>query len=327
MIMRCVSNPFPLLLMVGILLCGGALPVAAETVIKLNAEQQLAYAQHLYSQGEYRRAIDEYKRFLYFFPHAKQYRHAFFQIGMAHYRLGAFPEAVQIFQDIMNEVFVSSEAPGDTVIDAWFRASDCYRQLKQYGVAVLQLQNLMQLSSDPVLMDRAHLQIAWIFIESGAWEQARFHLKQIRPQTIENGHLAGLIHQLEMLEKDQDTLLPRKNPVFSGLLSMLPGAGYVYCERYRDALISFMVNGGLMLAAWQAFEDDQTVLGTMLSFLGAGFYSGNIYGSITAAHKYNRAHRNHYINELKKHYVTRFDVGVLPDLRHRGGMLTFRWRF
>jgi tetratricopeptide (TPR) repeat protein len=309
------------------MLWGGSLSMAAETVITLNAEQQLAYAQRLYSREEYRRAIDEYRRFLDFFPHAGQSRHVVFQIGMAHYRMDDFQQAVQVFQNIVDAASLSSDVFGKTVIEAWFRASDCYRQLQQYGVAVLQLRNLMQLTSDPAVRDRAHLQIAWIFMEGASWKQARFHLKQMRPQTIEDEHLTGLVRQLEMLEKDQGVILPRKGPVLSGVLAMLPGAGYVYCERYRDALISFVVNGGVILAACQAFEADQTALGAMLSFLGTGFYSGNIYGSITAAHKYNRARRHEYINGLKKRYPTRFDIGLIPDFRHRGGMLTFRWRF
>lgn len=53
----------------------------------------------------------------------------------------------------------------------------------------------------------------------------------------------------------------------------------------------FFLNAGLGLAAWKAFEQDNPALGGVISFVGAGFYSGSIYGSVSAAHKFNHARK------------------------------------
>lgn len=41
----------------------------------------------------------------------------------------------------------------------------------------------------------------------------------------------------EELEKEKQ--IARKNPRLAGFLSILPGAGQFYCERYQDALVAF----------------------------------------------------------------------------------------
>ncbi len=307
---------------------GGKTAAGAETVLTLEAGQQFAYAQHLYLQADYRRAVDEYKRFIYFFPEDKRRLKAHFQVGMAHYHMKAYDQALQAFQTIMDDRAVLSEGlTDDTAVDAWFMASECYLKLKRYGVAVLQLRNLITLTADPSIMDRAHIQMAWIFIQSASWQNARFHLKSVRSASAQRYHVPELVRQLTILEDDPDAVISRKSPVLSGFLSIVPGAGYVYCRRYRDALISFVVNSGLMLAACQAFENDNAALGTMITLVETGFYTGNIYGSVTAAHKYNRTQQKAYIEGLKKRCQNEIDIGLMPDFIHKGAMLTFRCRF
>jgi hypothetical protein len=48
--------------------------------------------------------------------------------------------------------------------------------------------------------------------------------------------------------------LPEKNPVYAGTLAIVPGLGHAYVPRYRDAIVSFLVNGLFIWAAVQAFH-------------------------------------------------------------------------
>jgi hypothetical protein len=72
------------------------------------------------------------------------------------------------------------------------------------------------------------------------------------------------------------------------LLSIVPGGGQLYCNRYQDAMTAFLINAGLIWAAWEAFDNEQYALGSVISFVEFGFYAGNIYGAVSSAHKYNR---------------------------------------
>jgi hypothetical protein len=69
-----------------------------------------------------------------------------------------------------------------------------------------------------------------------------------------------------LIELDKKLPIKRKNPTTAGLLSIIPGAGHLYCERKRDALISFFLNGAMIYAAYEAFDHDLDVLGGIITF-------------------------------------------------------------
>ena len=56
----------------------------------------------------------------------------------------------------------------------------------------------------------------------------------------------------------------------------MPGAGYLYLQRYRDAWISLVLTGGVAWAAYEAFDNDSPVLGSLLGITSGGFYLGSI---------------------------------------------------
>ena len=97
--------------------------------------------------------------------------------------------------------------------------------------------------------------------------------------------------------------LPTKSPALSGTLSIIPGGGQLYCNRYEDALIAFALNAGFIWAAADAFDNEQYGLGGLLSFVGLGFYLGNIYGAVNDAHKYNQAQTGRFIDQLRRYQI------------------------
>jgi hypothetical protein len=125
-------------------------------------------------------------------------------------------------------------------------------------------------------------------------------------------------YNLEKLlyELDQEKQLKRKSPRVAGVLSIIPGGGFAYTGRYQDALMALVINGGLIWAAYEAFDNDLPALGTCISIVGFGFYAGNIYGGASSAHKYNYKQTQNFIEQLKSN--TRISVGV-----DRNGDLAF----
>ena len=117
--------------------------------------------------------------------------------------------------------------------------------------------------------------------------------------------------------------IPYGQPKLAGVLSVIPGAGQLYCGRYKDALSAFIVNGGLIWAAVESFDNELYALGTTISIFGFGFYTGNIYGAITSAHKYNQVQTQKYIRQLQKQY----HIGLLSPSKNDGIMLTFQYIF
>ena len=251
---------------------------------------QFEFAEHYFQKGEYYRAIGEYERFIYFFPEDRQVELARYKIGLAYLRGERFQEAIQALE------FLIESAPNSAhAIKAYFRIGEAYVHLKRYDEALINLENLITVAPDQNVRDDAYYQCGWVYLEKGFWENAQACFDKISAQNREKYRLKQLSKEL-----DNRKALKQKDPTTAGLLAIVPGVGHLYCQRYRDALVSFLVNGALILAAYETFDNDQNALGGIIAFMELGFYSGNIYSAISSAHKYNRDEQNRFLKYLKQ---------------------------
>jgi len=281
-------------------------------VLHITASQQLAFADYYFAQGEFYRAIGEYNRFLYFFPQDSRADRAMFQIGFSYFQGQQYQDGIRAL-DRMIQRFPESRY----ISKAYFLISDCHVRLDQIGNALTTLHNLKMQSRDGDVTDQINYQIGWIHLEGGSWEKAQSYFDKI---TILNRDKYGL----NSLKKEiaQGRQIKMKNPRLAGFLSLLPGMGYAYIGRYSDALAAFLINGGLGFAAYRAFDDDNPALGSLIAVVGAGFYGGNIFGSVSGAHKYNRNQTRRFIDQLKK-----TKINLLSGWEHTGVMLTYHYAF
>lgn len=252
-----------------------ARPAAAELTV--NADQQLALAEHYVSLGHYFRAISEYQRFLFYFPEDARRVEVRFRMGLASYQDRDYGQAAETFRDL-----VDREPAGEYVWRAWLMLSQSHAARNDSGAARLALQNLLLLCDDVRFRDEAHYRLGWLDLEQQAISEAQAHFGRI--ENFQTYAIQQLQTELQHLPD-----LSLKSPWGAGLLALLPGAGYVYCGRWQDALIAFTLNTTLLLATWESFDRGQTALGTLLGLTATSFYTASIYGSITAAHKSNAA--------------------------------------
>ena len=79
-----------------------------------------------------------------------------------------------------------------------------------------------------------------------------------------------------------------KNPILAGVLStVIPGLGYVYCGRFVDAIISFLLVGLSGYISYDGYRNNSWVQFGVFSLFTISFYGGNIYGSVRRAIKDN----------------------------------------
>ena len=285
----------------------------AGQTITIDANQQYEYADAAFNKGEYNRAIIEYQRFSDFFPNDGRVRQAGFQIGMAYFKTKRFNRAITAFQPVIQFKTVDALS-----IKSYQTISDCYLRLGQAKRAVSNLEKLIHRVQDQNLKDQTFYSIGWIFLEKLDFNNAESYFNKISGPNKEKYRIDSLIPDIETARS-----VGQKKPATAGVLSVIPGAGYLYLERYRDALISFLVNGVLIFAAYEAFDNDLYVLGGLLSFVELGFYAGNIYGATTSAHKSNRSKKQDFIDTLKQ----RTRIGFRPDSRFKGVRFSFRYHF
>lgn len=286
-----LRNAFPVLIFAIFFFSFPGVSVShASAVIELDADTQFSYAEHCREAGEYQRAVDEYKRFVWFFPDDPRKDLAIFNIGKALFDNRDYRKAIEAFGPL------TEKGPGaDFFADACFMIAECHVRQNAPAAALSVLRNLIGLSGDTDTIDEARYRIGWIYLDAGIWDAASEHFAQIGPENLEKYKLRTISEEL-----GKTAAIPKKSPAAAGVLSIVPGAGYLYCGRYRDAATSFIVNGGLMFGAARAFKDDNHALGGLAALVGLGFYTGNIYGSIAGAHKYNRNSTNRFIDNLKK---------------------------
>jgi hypothetical protein len=141
----------------------------------------------------------------------------------------------------------------------------------------------MAVAADVDVIDRARHEQGWLYVEQGQWQQADLAFDAITPANRNRYRVADLRQSLTAHDA-----IPTKSPALAGTLSIVPGGGQLYCNRYRDALTAFTFNAGLILASWEAFDNDLPALGGVIAFVEFGFYAGNIYGAMSSAHKFNR---------------------------------------
>ncbi|WP_232364203.1 tetratricopeptide repeat protein [Desulforapulum autotrophicum] len=251
--------------------------------IYIDADMQYGYAQQCFNSGDPSTALVEFKRFIHFFPEDTRVRQAQFLTGQAYYATKRYEEARKIFETFL---FPFSQDP--LVIEAYFMVSRTLEQMDKAGQAETVLQNLLLLTDDIATKDRVHASLGWMGLKQSqgmtplALEKAETHINSLSRSGADT-------YSRDRVNKTISTIraTKKKSPTLAGLTAIFPGMGFFYCERYQDALVSFVLNTALIMAAHESFERGNPALGGAITFVEAGFYAGNIYGSISSAHKFN----------------------------------------
>ncbi len=281
----------------------------------IDADKQFDFAEHYFSKKEYLKAISEYERFIYFFPKDERVKKAMHQIGMAYYEGKRFNDAIDAFNELI-ERYGKSDISDADVTKAYFMISECYVKLNAFEQAVSNLHYMLTLTDDKNIADETHYRIGWIYLEKSDSKNARNYFEKI--DNKEKYRIREIYKGL-----DTESLIPRKNPALAGVLSVIPGGGFLYCERYYDALTAFLLNSLLIYAAYESFDKDMNALGGLISLVETGFYTGNIYGGISSTHKYNRDQHIRFIDQLKKS----MRISVSPYNKNGDFLFTFHFDF
>lgn len=272
----------------------------AATTVVVDADAQFKFAQTYLQKRDFYRAVGEYERFVHFFPHDPRVPTALVQIGKAYFKGKRFDQAVEAFRNVIDQY------PGTRhALQARLMISECYSARKDFPAALFVLDRLLRDTRDPELRDQIFYRKGWIHLEADEWEKARASFAKISSKNRDT-------YRLQQLSKDlnKKALLRPKKPGLAGALAVFPGAGHLYCGRYQDATIAFLLNGVMIAAAVEAFDNGNEALGVLVTLFEIGFYSGNIYSAVNCAHKHNRKQRRDFLQYLKSHSRVRLSAGA-----------------
>jgi TolA-binding protein/TM2 domain-containing membrane protein YozV len=253
------------------------------------AEQQLGFARSLDGEGDYYRAIGEYKRFLYLYPDSPLADEARLAIGRA-YVHGEQPDAAEAH--FLSLAELSPEWRARALLETgWARYSAGRSQ-----AAVFSLQSFLRQyeARDAADADRARYLLGWALLTEDNGEAAMEAFAAVT-SLPEKGQLTEAAKNWRSL--------PRKSPLLAGLLSVVPGAGHLYIGEPLVGLAALGWNGLFSFALYESIRRDQVGVAVLLGALELIWYTGTIFGAVSGAQKYNRDVRLQALEGLR----TRFD--------------------
>ncbi len=280
----------------------------------IDEKLQMDLADRFFQEGDYYRAITEYKAFLFFFPESPRAEEALWKIAGSYFQGGRWDGALSAAEDLLKRFPSSSWAP-----DALLLMGRSWAEKKDYSQARTFFRKVQEIVPGKPPAGEAQFQTARTYVSEERWKEAVAEFDKVDPASKLYPKAEIYARGLERIDE-----LPRKSPAAAGVLAaVLPGAGHLYCERYRDAAIAFGLNGAFIWGMVEAFENKDYVVGGILTFFELGWYSGNIYSAVSGAHKYNRGRIREYLERLDREGS--FSAGI--SFRGKYPALTLRYDF
>ncbi len=227
-----------------------------------DADHTRTFADHLFRTGKYEEAALEYERLVFLDPGDAN---AKIQLLQA-YRYAQRPQqGIRAFHRLYPTI-ESAPSAARRELFRMYVMSDNYRKAAQ----------LLQHLSGPRKGRESALLVLQGHIDSA----------QKQAEACDDPICREMQHRFLLWQKAS-----RRSPFLAGMLStLLPGAGKLYVGRPLDGFFSFLFVAGNAWQSWLGFKRNglQSVRGWIFGGFAAGFYLGNIWGSVRAARRHNQ---------------------------------------
>jgi len=248
--------------------------------IVLTDDVQISLGDAFMAEGDYYRAITEYKKLTFLFPDSERLSEAFYQIGMAYYKGKDYKSAVNSFAKVRKAYTASNYS------SAAFYEGLSYSKLGLPDKAALSFERARLFDESHPDAANAQLGLSLNALEKDSVADSRAKLDEFLASYPEDERVPGVKASFGLLDEYESQ--PRKSPALAGTMSaVIPGSGQMYAEHYKDGLMAFVVNGLFVAGTVTALDDDNYALAAIVGGVGLPFYVGNIYGAANASRKWN----------------------------------------
>ncbi|NUM80174.1 hypothetical protein HUU42_05155 [bacterium] len=229
-----------------------------------------AFADYLWTQGDYSRAAGEYQR-LYFIDSAHSSNYAQFQTARCWWRLSQPAKALVYLNSIPID-------PANSFTDSvQILAALC--KIKTHS------------NTNELRLSHANCRDEMIVrtlssLNSDEWRRAD---SLVRFSDCPEGNDTRILSLKKSIAAFQ--LHQNKSTILAGALSaIVPGSGKLYAGRVTDGLYSMALISGCSYLAYEGFhkKGKKSLQGWLFSSAGLFFHVGNIYGSVQAVRIHNR---------------------------------------
>ncbi len=257
-------------------------------------EKQYDFAMSLFNEGEYYRAITEWKRFIYYFPKSNLIDDATLFIGKSYFMGEKYDDAINKFMDF-REAFPDS----NLIPECLYLRGITHFKKEEYHLARGLFELVRTKYPDSIWADKSVIMNSWSYAKEGDFHEANAKIKQ---EKIMDEKLRLMVKEFSS-EIEKGEMIPKKSPRTAGLLAaILPGSGHFYLGRYKDGTVAFLLNASFIWGAVASFQQGNYAVGGILTFFEVGWYTGNIYSAVGAAHKYNKLEEDRFRDDIEKKF-------------------------
>ncbi|MFQ5571195.1 MAG: tetratricopeptide repeat protein [Rhodothermales bacterium] len=262
----------------------------ARSSVFFSPDNILSFADFLWRQNDYPRAIDEYQRYLFSTRVGKR-SYACYQLGRCYLRTGNPDRAAGYFAQAAGHA--TQPAFKDSMRVAHVAALLVADQSEPFLRAIDTI--AVHLYSTELQQRLLKLKVLY-FLKQKKWGKAI----DVLNNASNSGDYKTKPDLFNLALRGQN--LPRKSTWAAATLStLIPGTGKLYAGRISDGLYSLILIGGNAWLAYEGFRDKgvSSFKGWLFGTIGAVFYVGNIYGSVVAVRLYNKSTENTLLNDIQ----------------------------
>ncbi|MCS7052516.1 MAG: hypothetical protein NZM09_02140 [Ignavibacterium sp.] len=227
------------------------------------------FADHLFCEKDYLRAIEEYVRLDENFINDS----VLLKIGISYLKIGQFIQSENYFKKINDKSPLKEISNSFKSIN--FLLNNKVDSLEEFC-------SNLNFSNEII---NKHLIISKLLFKDELPDSSVI----TRFNEFDKKFLTDLI-QKKIDKKD-------KSPILAASLSLIPGLGKIYTENYTDGLTSFIITNLFAYLAVDNFNKSHNFRGYLFSITAIGFYLGNIVGSYYSAIKFNKSRQQKILDD------------------------------
>lgn len=267
---------------------------AEEPIKYYTPENVRKFADFLYEQGDFRRAADEYQRYLFYISEeVEESEQIRYKIALCYRFAGDSEKAIQNFETLLH-LHPHSQFTSRT----YYQIGATYFLVDQFEQSAQFLREALPNITDTQQHAEAQQLIGLSYLMRKQWSKADGVFKTLQGSgIIAVREKASAYHHYAK----NGAQLPTRSPILAAVFSaIVPGAGRLYTGGIGNAITSFVTIG---VAGWQTYDGFRrdgisSVKGWTFATIGGIFYVGNIYGSVIAARVYNRHLEDEFLATL-----------------------------
>ncbi|MCD6326513.1 hypothetical protein J7M28_03020 [bacterium] len=262
---------------------------------RVSPESLYSLAEGLFGRDDYEAAAVQYRLLLELFPEFREIKRCRMKIALCHLLLGEYERSIWELDCILSEKMMESFWDESRL----WQGLCLYRNGNIAGARDV-WDSVWREAAKYDLRAYASYFLAWDYYILGKPKIAVRYLTALAVKQPPPG-LAGLDFQA-LSDAFKDTSgRGHKSPLAAGLLSaVLPGTGHIYCERYQDGVVAFVLNAAFTVASVECFRKKVYSAGGVSTSVELIWYSGTIYGAVNAAHGHNRLERERHLDGLRE---------------------------